>query len=823
MKLKVKNFRCYPEAEFDFGKNGLLLLSGPSGTGKTSILSAINFALYGTGTKLVTVGKSSCQVQLTFGHLTIVRTKRPNRVTLTNTETGDEYIDAAAQAVIDEKFGNAFDVIAYLQQNTAKSFIMMSPLEKLSFLEKFAFQDIDLGKLKGKCQVTIKKRNEELIATTSKLEMASKIFSDMKKPEKVEYPLKKSKNKQKSIKNEHTRLKNAKTLLKRTQKQIKELSTKINATKVFKAKTQGHQTTIASLTEKIEQLDVEKETTHYQGDNNLENLEEKLTSILGYKELLLLEAKYDEDTQRLADMKEQEQEEMQNKVEKWSQNLWKEYTTQEVKTMISDYKQSLKDIDTLTRLKSSLEKYTVVESVISDHETELEEKKELLTEKKALLSRLELQQELYNCPSCEAVLRLYNNDLYLAEDLVEDSEKDIDQLKEEIQKLTKKINRLEYIIPEEKSKQKRYTEIQEEISSIEDQYEEPLPPRNEVESDMEYIRNYRRTQQELEERIKTLQLNISMGSFSSSYNTFKQGLAKQKDKVKQLRKNVDPNINIDSIDEQTLRENIQIQRENKRRLNDLEKRLKILKREKLDHSSQLSELETEYNAIYGDSVGIDELEEDLIQKERNLTEYEKMHKKHSLNIERLDLYTAYTEELSKYREWEEKVNDLEQEEKKMREKYAAATKLKEKILEAESIAILSVIDSINSHAQNYLDMFFPIDPIAVRLLPFKQTKKKTTKPQINIQIDYKGMEADVNMLSGGEASRVVLAYTLALAEIFNCPLILLDECTASLDQELTGVVIDGIRQHFAEKMVVVIAHQVVSGIFDREIKMFKNS
>ena len=96
----------------------------------------------------------------------------------------------------------------------------------------------------------------------------------------------------------------------------------------------------------------------------------------------------------------------------------------------------------------------------------------------------------------------------------------------------------------------------------------------------------------------------------------------------------------------------------------------------------------------------------------------------------------------------------------------------------------------------------------------KRSKKKTSKPSINIRIEYKGMECNLNMLSGGELARVVLAYTLALAEMFNTPLILLDECTASLDQEMTGVVFDSIKDHFNGKLAVIIAHQVVSGVFD---------
>ena len=78
---------------------------------------------------------------------------------------------------------------------------------------------------------------------------------------------------------------------------------------------------------------------------------------------------------------------------------------------------------------------------------------------------------------------------------------------------------------------------------------------------------------------------------------------------------------------------------------------------------------------------------------------------------------------------------------------------------------------------------------------------------------------DLSLLSGGELSRVNLAYTLALAEIFNSSLILLDECTASLDQELTSAVVDGIKQNFSEKLVIIIAHQVITGTFDRIIKL----
>ena len=103
-------------------------------------------------------------------------------------------------------------------------------------------------------------------------------------------------------------------------------------------------------------------------------------------------------------------------------------------------------------------------------------------------------------------------------------------------------------------------------------------------------------------------------------------------------------------------------------------------------------------------------------------------------------------------------------------------------------------------------------------MPFKTTKK-STKPQINLSVNYKGVDCDLNSLSGGELQRVIVAFNLALSEIFNLPFILLDECTSNLDQESTNIIVSGIKNNFEKKNVIIIAHQVVSGIFDKVIKI----
>ena len=106
MKLILKNFRCFLDKTIEIPDKGLILLSGQSGSGKSSILKAINFALYGKETKVVTVGKKKCSVEYHIDTWVIKRTKNPTYLNLKINE--DEYQDSVAQNLINERFGDNF-------------------------------------------------------------------------------------------------------------------------------------------------------------------------------------------------------------------------------------------------------------------------------------------------------------------------------------------------------------------------------------------------------------------------------------------------------------------------------------------------------------------------------------------------------------------------------------------------------------------------------------------------------------------------------------------------------------------------------------------
>ena len=113
MKIKFTNFLCYNNNTFEFGNKGLTLILGSSGTGKTSRLRGIYFALYGIGTKLQTYGKTSMKVEFEFDTLNIVRTKRPNRLIVNNIyedEVGQEIINIIPTMIREDEDGWLVDL-----------------------------------------------------------------------------------------------------------------------------------------------------------------------------------------------------------------------------------------------------------------------------------------------------------------------------------------------------------------------------------------------------------------------------------------------------------------------------------------------------------------------------------------------------------------------------------------------------------------------------------------------------------------------------------------------------------------------------------------
>ena len=183
MRLRLKNFRCHEDREFTFEDSGLALLGGKTGQGKSTILEAIYFALYGEVKKPYTFGANSCRVDLDIYDMKIVRTCRPNRLLVEFDNA--EYEDAEAQSIINSQVMNLHEFLAssYIRQKSNCSILAMTPTEQVQFIKNIAFDADTNIKVKTIIKDMIKDIQEDLIKAKKNLEFAESQILDLDEDE----------------------------------------------------------------------------------------------------------------------------------------------------------------------------------------------------------------------------------------------------------------------------------------------------------------------------------------------------------------------------------------------------------------------------------------------------------------------------------------------------------------------------------------------------------------------------------------------------------------------------------------------------------------
>ena len=152
MKLNLKNIKQHADYTIEFPDTGLVLLKGPSGRGKTSILEAINFGLF-DGEDLLGWDKKSASLTMEWRNRTIVRTIGPDSLALA---TGEK--DAAAQSIISNDLGMSaeeFSASSYIRQDEAESLLNLKPTAQLAFIQRLISGDLDIDKIREKARVLI--------------------------------------------------------------------------------------------------------------------------------------------------------------------------------------------------------------------------------------------------------------------------------------------------------------------------------------------------------------------------------------------------------------------------------------------------------------------------------------------------------------------------------------------------------------------------------------------------------------------------------------------------------------------------------------------
>lgn len=223
---------------------------------------------------------------------------------------------------------------------------------------------------------------------------------------------------------------------------------------------------------------------------------------------------------------------------------------------------------------------------------------------------------------------------------------------------------------------------------------------------------------------------------------------------------------------------------------------------------------------------LEKLREEYRDVEKIENEYKQSQKIYETTLVELCEYNKIIGEYSRYERYMEYINDIKCNDKKLRQTkrkldhqhkiLKALLFLRDKTIEAEYLAIDTMLKNINENAKYYLNILFPNDYILIKIENFKQNKTDL-KYKMNLLIEYKGRIYDsIDQLSGGERQKCELAFELAINSLLNSKMLLLDECINNLDADINSEVLNILSEYsrLTKKCIIVISHECINGIFD---------
>lgn len=787
--LKLQNFRCHENRKMNVPDTGIVLLNAASGVGKTSLLHSLYYCITGAKIKNIsTFGKKSTTVEVVIDNLKIVRTKNPNKLFVFK---GDKiYEDKEGQVIIDEKFGKEFETVSYIDQCDKNSFIFLSPADKMEFLENLLLKEYDIDSIKDRLTKEISKTKEECVNESSKISTIKDIMKTMAKAEQNELDIGKIAINSKNFQKIHEKITNN---LEVSKKNLKISTTKVRKLEedlVVFIKSKERIKTIETI---LEDLKSQKKSIGFNDvDQGLKKIKYLNQIKINYKKY----EDYEEKTQKLEEQRKKlEENTIKTKKNIDLLNIELTQIDPSIQKKLVDLKKTLDSYNNMEKIEGRLKELgdEVTEEFLEELKNSILKQKEEMTTIKQELDTAEQALKCYKCPKCESSLKL-ENDCLIMSGLSLTTKEHVLEISNRLKTQKRECDKLE----------KKYIESQKAFSLQEELNKEYYIHYDYIES-IGYLdinrENVLRELKKCEEQLKReSELKQSIKNLEND------SLNKQYLKDIGILEAIVSSFNL-SLDEKVSKEDYLKAVEEYAIVKESLTRLENILKNIAKHSKDLEDLQNvkiedkDYNSL------IEAEKVKIVTYTSKVGEYEE-------NIVNLNRWKTVNDNNDRYNTFICDIDLSNIRYQKMDERLKALWKLRDHIKNAERKAVLDFVDSLNIQANLYIEEFFPDQDIIVNLKTTMETKAGKEKIALNFEVEYRGTVGDLSFLSGGERDRVNLAYTLALSELVNSRLLLIDEATSSLDQETMNNVVETMKEKYKGKLILCICHNAELGMFD---------
>lgn len=740
--LSLKNFRCWENKTFTFQDNGIILISGISGKGKSTILNAILFVITGNVKNVVTFGKekANMEVVLSIQDLVITRGKNPTRFTVK--QGMRVYEEDQAQNIINSYFGCDFKHISYIDQDNSNSFVYLSPEAKMTFLRHLLLSTEPIDDIKDKIKAKMDACKKELITEEATLATSLSFLKTLQYKENVC----KIGKRNITVDNYTDTIETQRANLDTSKKNRVKLITKCSGLeKDFKMYTEQS----SRLTKLVEMKD---ELAVY----DIDSLTDRRDELVDKKKKIENHSKYIEERKIYLQQRE-ELAQLKIKLEAF-------------------HPETYADILLLEKMLKHYQSICSLESQIGeDKEEALTKSSELLKTEISHIQRVLDQQHVYECPSCQAPLKMNNGALIKVDAFIRDNKDE----KMSNGDLVRKQQQLDRVFKDLTLLERATTEYNSHFDALEDLLKDTV---YNTETDFaERIGTLKK-----EERAYTLALN--------AYTTLSQ-------KVDAFVESKDDKDDKDESDDDlfVILEKLATINQSIKRYNELQQRVAVI---------QTAGLEL-----------IEDPSDAIVDTKQKIDEYEQKINVYTTSIDQLQEWKRVDDANQKFTELSSAIQRSKDAKEYLMEELKCCEKLLYFVKDAETRSIHQFIDSLNRHASLYIEDFFPDEDIRVELVTNKELKSGKDKLGLFFDVSYKTIKGDIDFLSGGQRDRVNLAFTLAFSELVQNKMLLLDECISSLDSETSDTVVDTLKEKYKGKLVMCVAHQVNTGVFDQVVNV----